>query len=172
MLHMIGLRIQRAAPSEIQSHLLYKRVFPLVVISRLRACVSQASSLGRQVVSVPGNVAIGAKKSEGLTNLHPQGAEARFERLMLKHASPPIDPPTLDAAHAARLPERTANVPFFAHSCSFYRSMEHGFAPRDLVDFVYIHDLHGACPHLNDGGEASVGKMSGKDREVFRRQLE
>ena len=67
---------------------------------------------------------------------------------MLKHASPPIDPPKLNATHAARLLERTANVPFFAHSYSFYRSMEHGFAPRDLMDFVYIHDLHGACLHL------------------------
>jgi hypothetical protein len=101
-----------------------------------------------------------------------QGAEARFKRLMLKHASPPIDPPPLNAAHAARLLERTGNVPFFAHSYSFYRSMEHGFAPRDLMDFVYTHDLHGACLHLNDGGDTSVGKMSGKDREIFRRQLE
>ncbi len=100
------------------------------------------------------------------------GAEARFKRLMLKHANPPTEPPPLDLAHAARLLERTANVPFFAHSYSFYRSMEHGFAPRDLMDFVYIHDLHGACLHLNDGGDTSVGKMSGKDREVFRRQLE
>ena len=100
------------------------------------------------------------------------GVEARFKRLMLKHASPVGDPPKLDAAHAARLLERTANVPFFAHSYSFYRSMEHGFAPRDLMDFVYIHDLHGACLHLNDGGDTSVGKMSGKDREIFRRQIE
>ncbi len=99
-------------------------------------------------------------------------AEARFKTLMLKHASPAVDPPKLDAAHAGRLLERTANVPFFAHSYSFYRSMEHGFAPRDLIDFVYIHDLHGACLHLNDGGDTSVGKMSGKDREIFRRQLE
>lgn len=99
-------------------------------------------------------------------------AEARFRALMLKHANPPIDPPPLDAAHAARLLERTANVPFFAHSYSFYRSMEHGFAPRDLMDFVYTHDLHGACLHLNDGGETSVGRMSGKEREAFRRQVE
>src|SRR5262245_59415924 len=100
------------------------------------------------------------------------GAEARFKALMLKHATPPIDPPPLDAAHAARLLERTANVPFFAHSYSFYRSMEHGFAPRDLLDFVYAHDLHGACLHLNDGGDTSVGRMSGAEREIFRRQLE
>jgi sugar phosphate isomerase/epimerase len=99
-------------------------------------------------------------------------AEARFKELMLKHATPPLDPPPLDAAHAARLLERTANVPFFAHSYSFYRSMEHGFAPRDLLDFVYAHDLHGACLHLNDGGETSVGRMSGEEREVFRRRLE
>jgi len=99
-------------------------------------------------------------------------AAARFKRLMLAQASPAVDPPPLDAKHAARLLERTANVPFFAHSYSFYRSMEHGFAPRDLMDFVYTHDLHGACLHLNDGGETSVGKMSGKDRETFRRQLE
>ena len=75
------------------------------------------------------------------------GAEARFKELMLKHAAPPIDPPPLDAAHAARPLERTANVPFFAHSYSFYRSMEHGFTPRDLLDFVYTQranqlDLH------------------------------
>jgi len=98
--------------------------------------------------------------------------EARFKGLMLKHATPPIDPPPLNAAHAARLLERTANVPFFAHSYSFYRSMEHGFTPRDLLDFVYAHDLHGACLHLNDGGETSVGRMSGEEREVFRRQIE
>jgi hypothetical protein len=123
-------------------------------------------------VSLPGNVAIGRERDEGLADLHPQDAEARFKRLMLKHASPLIDPPALDAHHAARLLERTVQVPFFAHSYSFYRSMEHGFGPRDLMDFVYIHDLHGACLHLNDGGETSVGKMSGKDREIFRRQLE
>src|SRR6185295_5484585 len=99
-------------------------------------------------------------------------AEARFRGLMLKHATPPIDPPPLDAAHAARLLERTANVPFFAHSYSFYRSMEHGFAPRDLLDFVYVHDLHGACLHLNDGGDTSVGRMSGEEREVLQRHLE
>jgi hypothetical protein len=99
-------------------------------------------------------------------------AAARFKRLMLAQASPPIEPPLLDPAHAARLLDRTANVPFFAHSYSFYRSMEHGFAPRDLMNFVYTHDLHGACLHLNDGGETSVGTMSGKDREMFRRQLE
>jgi len=100
------------------------------------------------------------------------GAEARFKRLMLEHVSPPVDPPPLNREHAARLLERTINVPFFAHSYSFYRAMEHGFMPADLMHFVYAHDLHGACLHLNDGGESSVGKMSGSAREAFRRQIE
>src|SRR5262245_8028578 len=99
-------------------------------------------------------------------------AEDRFEGLMLRHVSPPVEPPVLNPAHAARLLERTINVPFFAHSYPFYHNMEHGFTPRDLVHFAYTHDLHGACLHLNDGGKSSVGSMSGREREAFRRELE
>jgi hypothetical protein len=100
------------------------------------------------------------------------GAEARFERLMLRHVSPPADPPILSAPHAARLLERSVNVPFFAHSYSFYHNMEHGFSPRELVNFAYTHDLHGACLHINDGDASSVRNMLAGEREAFRRQLE
>ena len=100
------------------------------------------------------------------------GAEARFQRLMLRHVSPPADPPVLNASHATRLLERTIRVPFFTHSYAFYHSMEHGFTPRDLAHFAYTHDLHGACLHVNDGGKSAVRNMSGGEREAFRRQLE
>ena len=100
------------------------------------------------------------------------GAEARFERLMLRHVSPPVDAPILNAPHATRLLERTVNVPFFAHSYSFYHSMEHGFTPSDLAQFAYTHDLHGACLHVSDGGKSAVRHMSEAERAAFRRQLE
>jgi sugar phosphate isomerase/epimerase len=71
-----------------------------------------------------------------------------------------------------RLAERTAAVPFFAHSYPFIRNFDHGgFTPADLAAFAHRHDLKGLCLHINDGGERSVGRMSAADLAAFRRLL-
>src|SRR5262245_14015556 len=96
-----------------------------------------------------------------------RGAETSFKATPSPHA----DLPALDAAAAAKLVERTANVPFFAHSYAFYHNMIHGFTPHDLAHFAYEHDLHGICLHISDGESLSVRHMTPVERERFRRLL-
>jgi hypothetical protein len=99
-------------------------------------------------------------------------AERRFRDLLHAQPDPAGTPPPLTPAHAARLLERSANVPFFAHSYSFYHNMIHGFTPGDLARFAYENDLHGVCLHISDGEAACVRKMTGRQRDDFRRLLE
>jgi sugar phosphate isomerase/epimerase len=101
-----------------------------------------------------------------------QVAKARFERAVSRHVDAQLGAPVLDAASAARLLERTANVPFFAHSYSFYHNMMHGFTPHDLARFAYEHDLHGICLHISDGDSLNVRHMTPSERDDFRRLLE
>jgi hypothetical protein len=81
--------------------------------------------------------------------------------------------PELDAALASRVLARAESVPFFAHSYAFIRNLDHGaITTRDLVDFVYVNGLQGLCLHIDDGRSSAVGRMTGKERETFRRHLE
>lgn len=99
-------------------------------------------------------------------------AETRFRDLIQAQAHPAPAAPALTPVNAAKLLARTANVPFFAHSYSFYHNMIHGFTPANLVRFAYENDLHGVCLHISDGEAACVRKMGGKQLDDLRRQLE
>jgi Xylose isomerase-like TIM barrel len=99
-------------------------------------------------------------------------AESRFKSLLSLNAGPPEEQPSLTPAAAAKLLERTSNVPFFAHSYSFYHGMIDGFTPFDLARFAYEHDLHGLCLHISDGDSLNVRGMSRGERESFRALLE
>lgn len=99
-------------------------------------------------------------------------AAQRFDDLMRRHSPADSAAPSLTAPHAARLLRRTANVPFFAHSYSFYHNMMHGLTPADLVRVAYENDLHGVCLHISDGEAAAVRRMDGKARDTLRRLLE
>src|SRR5215468_6827915 len=101
-----------------------------------------------------------------------EDAEARFRTTLSRHVDARSAPPQLTAAAAARLLERTANVPFFAHSYSFYHNMIHGFTPLGLARFAYEHDLHGMCLHISDGDSLNVRRMTPSERDGFRRLLE
>ena len=57
-------------------------------------------------------------------------AEIRFRDLLRAAPDPQGAPPTLTPAHAAKLLARTANVPFFAHTYTFYHNMIHGTISR------------------------------------------
>src|SRR5688572_11710916 len=101
-----------------------------------------------------------------------QGEKARFEAVLSRHVDTHFGIPTLDRASAAMLLERTANVPFFAHSYSFYHNMISGFTPHDLAHFAYEHDLHGICLHISDGDSLNIRRMNPSERDGFRRLLE
>jgi sugar phosphate isomerase/epimerase len=79
-----------------------------------------------------------------------------------------LDALSWDAASAAKLVRRTANVPFFAHSYTFYHNMIHGFSPQDLARFAYEHDLHGICLHISDGDALNVRRMNAEEMDGFR----
>ncbi len=99
-------------------------------------------------------------------------AANRFRELIRVEAGAATALPTLSEAYAQKLLARTATVPFFVHSYTFYHNMIHGLTPADLVRFAYENDLHGVCLHISDGEAAAVRKMDGKAREALRRLLE
>ena len=101
-----------------------------------------------------------------------QGTKARFDAVLSRCVDAQVGIPTLDKASARRLLERTANVPFFAHSYTFYHNMIHGFTPCDLARFAYEHDLHGLCLHISDGDSMNVRRMNPSERDRFRRLVE
>jgi sugar phosphate isomerase/epimerase len=101
-----------------------------------------------------------------------QGTKARFDAALSHGVDAHADIPALDKATASRLLERTANVPFFAHSYTFYHNMIHGFTPLDLARFAYEHDLHGLCLHISDGDALNVRRMNPSERDGFRGLLE
>ncbi|MEQ1768231.1 MAG: TIM barrel protein [Devosia sp.] len=98
-------------------------------------------------------------------------AADHFRALLAEEGAPP--PPVLDVLRARRILERTENVPFFAHSYTLIHNLDYGpTTTRDLLDFAYTHGLAGLCLHINDGDGSSVGRMTGAEREVFRRHIE
>lgn len=99
-------------------------------------------------------------------------AEIRFRNLLRAQPDRQGAPPDLMPARAATLLARTENVPFFAHSYSFYHNMIRGMTPADLVRFAYENDLHGVCLHISDGEAACVRKMPGQRRDELRRLRE
>ena len=99
-------------------------------------------------------------------------ANARFRELLSLNApdTPPL--PTLDAALARRILERTENVPFFAHSYALIRNLDHGGMDVDgLIDFTYVNGLGGLCLHIDDGGGSAVARVTTAEREALRRRL-
>lgn len=84
-------------------------------------------------------------------------------------ATPSVEPtPTV----ARRLLDRTAQVPFFAHSYAFVLNMDHGsFTPADLAEFAQRNALTGLCLHINDGNEHSLAEMDAAGLDRFRRLL-
>lgn len=101
-----------------------------------------------------------------------QRAEMRFRNLLQLHVDPLDETPALDTGSSAKLLARTANVPLFAHSYSFYHNMTHRFTPADLVRFAYENDLHGICVHISDGGPSCIRKMAPPEWDAFRRLAE
>lgn len=98
-------------------------------------------------------------------------ANERFQALLAADGAAP--PPMLEAALARRILARTETLPFFAHSYTLIHNLDEALlSTRDLLDFAYTHGLHGLCLHVDDGGESSVGRMSGKERQSFRRHYE
>jgi sugar phosphate isomerase/epimerase len=95
-----------------------------------------------------------------------------FEATPSVRAAAEIDALTWDADSAIKLLRRTANVPFFAHSYTFYHNMIHGFTPHDLARFAYEHDLHGICLHISDGDSLNLRHMTPNERDDFRSLLE
>lgn len=100
------------------------------------------------------------------------GAESRFRNLLRLGVDPTDETPALDPDSAAKLLARTANVPFFAHSYSFYHNMNNGFTPADLVRFAYENDLHGICIHISDGGASCIRKMAPHEWDALRKLAE
>ena len=98
--------------------------------------------------------------------------ERRFSALLSSGAASPGEQPSLTSASASKLLERTNNVPFFAHSYSFYHNMIDAFTPHDLARFAYEHDLHGMCLHISDGNSLNVRGMTPTQRDAFRAHLE
>jgi sugar phosphate isomerase/epimerase len=101
-----------------------------------------------------------------------RSAEARFKTILSHNGGDALALPALTAETASRLLERTADVPFFAHSYSFYHNMNQGFTPQDLARFAYEHDLHGLCLHISDGNAWNLRHAGVPEREGFRRLLE
>lgn len=108
----------------------------------------------------------------GLGDVMDHGAEARLKAMLSHNVEESVSPPRPTATCAEKLLDRTANVPFFAHSYSFYHNMIHGFTPQDLAHFAYEHDLHGLCLHISDGEASSVRRMTPVQRAGFRALLE
>lgn len=93
---------------------------------------------------------------------------------LLAHNAPGETPrPPVTSATAARLIERTANVPFFAHSYPFLRNMDHGgYSITDYAEFAYINELAGICLHINDGAATALSKIDAKGLDAYRSLLE
>jgi len=69
-------------------------------------------------------------------------------------ALPPMPP-----ALAAKLIERIATIPLYAHAYAFHLNFRFGtFGPFDLLDFAAANRLRGAKIHMEDGEERSLGK--------------
>lgn len=97
-------------------------------------------------------------------------ANQQFQNLLGRNATAP--PPVLDVPLARRLLERTAHVPFFAHSYAMIHNLDHGaMTTGHLLDFAYIHELDGLCLHINDGAGSCVGDMSPAQLQAFRHRL-
>ena len=98
--------------------------------------------------------------------------QQRFNALLSSGAGTPGQQLSLTSNSASKLLDRTSNVPFFAHSYSFYHNMIDVFTPHDLARFAYEHDLHGMCLHISDGNSLNVRGMTPTQRDDFRTLLE
>ena len=69
--------------------------------------------------------------------------------------------PRLTDELARTLIERIDRAPLFAHAYALLGNLTYGgYGPDDVLDFAHRHGLAGACIHLLDGEERSLGRMS------------
>lgn len=76
--------------------------------------------------------------------------------------------PCLDNKLARKLIDRIDAAPLFAHAYALLGNLTYGgYGPGDVLDFAHRHGLAGACIHLLDGEERSLGRMSDEQLRAF-----
>ncbi|MGW9415239.1 sugar phosphate isomerase/epimerase family protein [Arthrobacter cupressi] len=79
--------------------------------------------------------------------------------------------PRLNDELARKLIDRIDNAPLFAHAYALLGNLTYGeYGPDDVLDFAHRHGLAGACIHLLDGEERSLGRMSDEQLRAFSRR--
>lgn len=78
----------------------------------------------------------------------------------------------LAPAHRIRLAERARTAPLFAHAYAFHLNMRFGgMTPLQLAEFAGAQGLCGIKLHVDDGEQASLGRMNGEALAAFAAQL-
>jgi sugar phosphate isomerase/epimerase len=76
--------------------------------------------------------------------------------------------PRLSDELARKLIDRIDAAPLFAHAYALLSNLTYGgYGPHDVLDFAHRHGLAGACIHLLDGEERSLGRMSEEQLREF-----
>ena len=76
--------------------------------------------------------------------------------------------PPLSAQDAETLIRRIEGIALYTHAYSLHLNFRYGgFTPCDLLDFAAKHGHHGVKIHLEDGEEASLGRMDASSRARF-----
>lgn len=91
----------------------------------------------------------------------------------------PVPPPdwrarvaALPLSSRARLAARARSAPLFAHAYAFHLNMRFGgMAPRQLAEFAAAQRLRGLKIHVDDGEQASLGRMDGDALAAFAAQM-
>jgi sugar phosphate isomerase/epimerase len=100
-------------------------------------------------------------------------ADARFQALLRPRLNEEEmeSLPRLTDELARTLIDRIDHAPLFAHAYALLGNLTYGgYGPDDVLDFAQRHGLAGACIHLLDGEERSLGRMSdGRLREFAGR---
>jgi sugar phosphate isomerase/epimerase len=90
-------------------------------------------------------------------------ADARFQALLTPRLNEEDmeSMPRLTDELARTLIDRIDRAPLFAHAYALLGNLTYGgYGPDDVLDFAHRHGLKGACIHLLDGEERSLGRMS------------
>lgn len=87
--------------------------------------------------------------------------QSRFVSLLSRNVDRPDAVPELTPEVARKLIDRIDAVRLFAHAYSLLGNLTHGrMRPADVLRYARDHQLTGACIHLLDGEEKSIGRMS------------
>lgn len=93
-------------------------------------------------------------------------------RALLQHPQDPPDTreiPELTDERARLLVQRIDGIRVFAHAYALLSNLTYGaYGPYDVLDFAARHGLAGACIHLLDGEEQSLGRMDDVQLIAFR----